>query len=48
MIVFADTSGLFALLVEDDLMHVRARANFEYFVEDTTHFSRARMYSWRR
>lgn len=34
MIVFADTSGLFALLVDDDLMHIRARANFEYFVEN--------------
>jgi uncharacterized protein len=36
MIVFADTSGLFALLVRDDFMHVRARANFEYFVENST------------
>jgi uncharacterized protein len=33
MIVFADTSGLFALLVRDDFMHVRARTNFEYFAE---------------
>lgn len=33
MIVFADTSAMFALLVRDDSMHVRARANFEYFVE---------------
>ena len=31
MIVFADTSALFALLVRDDYMHVRARANFDYF-----------------
>lgn len=31
MIVFADSSALFALLVRDDLMHVRARENFSYF-----------------
>jgi predicted nucleic acid-binding protein len=31
--VFADTSALFALLVHDDFMHVRAKANFEYFGE---------------
>lgn len=37
MIIFADTSGLFALLVQDDLMHVRARANFEYFAENNVH-----------
>jgi predicted nucleic acid-binding protein len=37
MIVFADTSGLFALLVQDDFMHVRARANFEHFAENNTH-----------
>ena len=36
MIVFADTSALFALLVHDDFMHVRARANFEYFVQNKT------------
>jgi predicted nucleic acid-binding protein len=36
MIVFADTSALFALLVRDDYMHVRARANFEYFVQNDT------------
>ena len=36
MIVFADTSALFALLVHDDFMHVRARANFEYFVQNNT------------
>ncbi len=36
MIVFADTSALFALLVRDDFMHVRARANFDYFVENNT------------
>jgi predicted nucleic acid-binding protein len=30
MIVFADTSALFALLVEDDLMHVRAVLNFQH------------------
>ncbi len=33
MIIFADTSALFALLVRDDYMHVRARANFEHFVD---------------
>jgi predicted nucleic acid-binding protein len=31
MIVFADTSALFALLVRDDLMHIRAKENFAYF-----------------
>jgi uncharacterized protein len=36
MIVFADTSALFALLVHDDYMHVRAKANFEHFVENNT------------
>jgi predicted nucleic acid-binding protein len=36
MIVFADTSALFALLVHDDYMYVRARANFEHFVENNT------------
>jgi uncharacterized protein len=36
MIVFADTSALFALLVNDDQMHVRAKTNFEYFVENNT------------
>jgi uncharacterized protein len=36
MIVFADTSALFALLVHDDYMHVRARANFEHFIENNT------------
>lgn len=30
MIVFVDTSALFALLVEDDFMHVRAALNFEH------------------
>ena len=33
MIVFADTSALFALMVSDDFMHVRAKLNFEYFDE---------------
>jgi uncharacterized protein len=33
MKVFADTSGLFALLVKNDLMHVRAKLNFTYFAE---------------
>ena len=31
MNVFADTSGLFALLVNNDYMHIRARENFAYF-----------------
>ena len=31
MKVFADTSGLFALMVHNDYMHVRAKLNFEYF-----------------
>ena len=31
MNVFADTSGLFALLVQNDHMHIRAGANFAYF-----------------
>jgi predicted nucleic acid-binding protein len=33
MRVFADTSGLFALLVRNDLMHVRAQLNFAYFAQ---------------
>ncbi|MBL0702322.1 MAG: PIN domain-containing protein [Desulfosarcina sp.] len=32
MNIFADTSGLFALLVKNDYMYVRARENFNYFV----------------
>ena len=36
MIVFADTSGLFAFLVQDDYMHVRAKAVFQSFAEDNT------------
>jgi predicted nucleic acid-binding protein len=36
VIVFADTSALFALLVRDDYMHVRAKANFEHFMENST------------
>lgn len=31
MKIFSDTSGLFALLVKNDYMHVRAKKNFEYF-----------------
>jgi len=31
MIVFADTSALFSLLVHDDYMHVRAKLNFAHF-----------------
>ncbi|MBW2067096.1 MAG: PIN domain-containing protein [Deltaproteobacteria bacterium] len=37
MRVFADTSGLFALLVRNDLMHVRAKLNFQYFAEHDAH-----------
>lgn len=33
MNIFADTSGLFALLVRNDYMHVRAKRNFAYFAE---------------
>lgn len=33
MIVFADTSALYALLVRDDFMHVRAKKCFSYFAE---------------
>jgi predicted nucleic acid-binding protein len=31
MMIFADTSALFALLVRNDYMHVRAKLNFEHF-----------------
>ena len=34
MNIFADTSGLFALLVKNDYMHIRARENFTYFAEN--------------
>jgi predicted nucleic acid-binding protein len=37
VIVFADTSGLFALLAHDDDMHARAKLNFSYF---STHDAR--------
>ena len=33
MNVFVDTAGLFALLIGNDHMHVRARLNFAYFAE---------------
>jgi len=33
MTVFADTSALYALLVRDDYMHVRAKRCFSYFAE---------------
>jgi predicted nucleic acid-binding protein len=33
MRIFADTSGLFALLVKNDYMHVRAQQNFAYFAQ---------------
>jgi predicted nucleic acid-binding protein len=36
MIVFADTSGLFAFLVRDDAMHVRARSIFQSFAKSDT------------
>ena len=36
MTVFADTSAFFALLVQDDYMHIRAKLNFEHFVQDNT------------
>ncbi|MEA3230852.1 MAG: PIN domain-containing protein [Thermodesulfobacteriota bacterium] len=31
MNIFVDTSGLFALLVSNDYMHIRAKENFAYF-----------------
>ncbi|MBU2513221.1 PIN domain-containing protein [bacterium] len=34
MNIFADTSGLFALLVNNDFMHIRAKQNFQYFAEN--------------
>lgn len=34
MKVFADTSGLYALLVKNDYMFVRARENFIFFAEN--------------
>lgn len=33
MNIFADTSALFALLVHNDYMHIRARENFLYFAK---------------
>ena len=36
MTVFADTSGLFALLVRNDYMHVRAKTIFQSFAENNT------------
>ena len=36
MNVFADTSGLFALLVRNDYMHVRAMENFACFARENT------------
>jgi predicted nucleic acid-binding protein len=36
MIVFADTSGLFAFLVRDDAMHGRARSIFQSFAKSDT------------
>ena len=37
MRIFADTSGLFALLVKNDHMHIRAKQNFEYFAQHRAH-----------
>jgi uncharacterized protein len=34
MNIFADTSGLFALLVKNDYMFVRAKEKFNYFAEN--------------
>jgi uncharacterized protein len=34
MNIFADTSGLFALLVKNDYMSIKARENFSYFAEN--------------
>jgi predicted nucleic acid-binding protein len=36
VIVFADTSGLFAFLVRDDFMHGRARSIFQSFAKSDT------------
>lgn len=36
MMVFADTSAPFALLVQDDFMHLRAKLNFEHFARCDT------------
>ena len=33
MRIFADTAGLFALLVQNDYMHIRAKQNFAYFTQ---------------
>jgi predicted nucleic acid-binding protein len=33
MIVFADTSALYALMVRDDMMHVRAKKCFAHFAQ---------------
>jgi predicted nucleic acid-binding protein len=35
--IFADTSGFFALLVENDYMSLRAKDNFVYFAENNVH-----------
>ena len=37
MRIFADTSGLFALLVQNDHMHIRAKQNFAYFARHRSH-----------
>ena len=33
MKIFADTSGLFALLAQNDQMHIQAKENFMYFAQ---------------
>jgi len=33
MRLFADTAGLFALVVKNDYMHIRAKLNFAYFAQ---------------
>jgi predicted nucleic acid-binding protein len=38
MKVFADTSGLFALMVKNDYMYVRAKENFVYYSEQDAQF----------
>lgn len=37
MTVFADTSALFSILVQDDYMHDRAKLNYEHFRQSNTH-----------
>ncbi len=37
MRIFADTSGFFALLVQNDSMHMRAKQIFTYFAQQRAH-----------